>query len=61
MRTAHVTEITRRPQPVDHDTFLDGLRDVVVRPGPRGAGASAARRPGGPRGDRARRGVPARA
>ncbi len=61
MRTAHVTEITRRPQPVDHDTFLDGLHELAVRPGLGGGGASAARRPGGLRGDRVRRGVRARA
>ncbi len=46
MRSAHVTEITRRPEPVEHDTFVDDLRVAVVRPTVRGgAGAAAAPRP----------------
>jgi hypothetical protein len=27
MRTPTVTEIIRRPEPVDHDPFIDALRD----------------------------------
>ena len=32
MGTPVVIEITRRPQPVEHDPFLDDLRAAYVRP-----------------------------
>ena len=42
MGTPIVIEITRRPQPVEHDPFLDDLRAAYVRPValriPQGAG-----------------------
>ncbi len=47
MSTAHVTEITRRPEPVDHDTFVDDLRVAVVRPVVRPGAAAPSPRPRG--------------
>jgi hypothetical protein len=32
VNTPNITEITRRPAPVDHDTFIDDLS--ARRPGP---------------------------
>ncbi len=62
MTVAHVTEITRRPEPVGHDPFADGLGGVLG-PGedaPAAAPPAASRRPGARRGG-GRRGATARA
>jgi hypothetical protein len=45
MRTPIVTEITRRPEPVAHDTFIDDLRAAPAsehKADPRGAGSPGA-------------------
>jgi hypothetical protein len=36
MTTPIVTEIIRRPEPVDHDSFIDDLRSIVDTRRPQG-------------------------